>query len=137
VPWTCQTTVRMRDTDAAGVIFFPRLLEMAHDAYERLLDELGVSLADDLAGDGPIAPIGRCEADYRRPMRLGDRLTVEVSVKREGASSYALRYVFRDDDGEEVARAVTVHVAMDRATGRSVPLTEAMKQGLATLRDMA
>lgn len=136
MPWTAETTVRMRDTDAAGVIFFPRLLEMAHDAYERLLDHLGVSLADDLAGDGPIAPIGRCEADYRRPMRLGDRIAVEVSVKREGTSSFALRYVFRNEAGEEVARALTVHVAMDRTTGRAVPLTDAMKRGLAALREM-
>lgn len=129
-------TLRLRHTDCAGVIFFPRLLELAHEAYEALLDEAGVSLADGIAGDGPLLPIVRCEADYSRPVRLGDRLRIEVLLEREGRSSFTLGYRFTGEDGEERARARTVHVAMDRETGASAPLTDGMRAGLAALRGM-
>jgi len=134
VPWTHRQTVRLSHTDAAGVIFYPRLLEMTHEAYEVMLDELGEPLAGALESDEPIAPIVRCEADYRRPMTLGTEVEIEISVIREGESSFTLGYVFRDPEEEELARAQVTHAAIDRVSGRSVPLTEGMRQGLAALR---
>ena len=134
MPWTHHQTIRLRHTDAAGVIFYPRLLEMTHEAYEALLDELGRPLAGALAAREPIAPIVRCEADFRRPMTLGTAVAIEISVEREGESSYTLGYVFRGGDGAELARASVTHAAIDRETGRSVPLTPEMRKGLAALR---
>lgn len=131
--FTHRLPVRLHHTDCAGVIFFPRLLEMAHEAYEALLDSIGVSLAEGIAGDGPLLPIARCEADYLRPMRLGMVVDVEVSLEREGRSSFTLAHRFLGADGAELARARTVHVAMDRASGASTPLTEDMRRGLAAL----
>ena len=134
VPWTHRQTIRLRHIDAAGVIFYPRLLEMTHEAYEALLDHLGQPLVDTLASGQPIAPIVRCEADYRRPMTMGMELTIEVSVVREGKSSYTMGYTFRDDAGQEMASVQVTHAAIDRETGRSVRLTEKMQQGLSALR---
>ena len=116
------------------MIFYPRLLELTHEAYEALLDELDQPLADTLASGQPIAPIVRCEANYRRPMTIGMELTIEVSVVREGKSSYTLGYSFRDDTGQEMATAQVTHAAIDRETGRSVRLTDKMRQGLNALR---
>ena len=100
----------------------------------RHLDEWGQPLAGTLASGQPIAPIVRCEADYRRPMTIGLEVTIEVSVVREGKSSYTLGYLFRDDTGRETARVQVTHAAIDRGTGRSVRLTDQMRQGLDALR---
>lgn len=135
MPWTHRQTIRLRHTDAAGVIFYPRLLEMTHEAYEVLLDALGQPLAGALDSSDPIAPIVRCEADYRRPMVLGDEVEIAISVEREGNSSYTLGYEFRDPDGEILAQAKVTHAAIDRQDGTSVPLTEDMRLGLAALRN--
>ena len=134
MPWTHRQTIRLRHIDAAGVIFYPRLLEMTHDAYEVFLDELGQPLPDTLASGQPIAPIVRCEANYRRPMTIGMELTIEVSVVREGKRSYTLGYVFRDDADQEMAQVQVTHAAIDRGTGRSVRLTDKMRRGLSALR---
>ena len=134
MPWSQQQTIRLHHTDAAGVIFYPRLFEMAHTAYEACLDELGQPLRAALAGDEPIAPIVRCEADYRRPLTIGTALTITIDVVREGERSYTLGFTFTGEDGAEVARAKDTHAAIDRRTGTSVPLTAAMRQGLAALR---
>jgi len=120
----------LHHTDAAGIIFFPRLLELAHEAYEALLDALGYPLAEGLAADGPILPIGRCEADYLRPLKLGMTVAIEITVLREGNRSFTLGYAFRDENGTDMARAQTVHVAMDRRTGKSVELPAMVRKGL-------
>ena len=121
-------TVRLSHTDAAGVIFFPRLLEMAHEGWEDYLDEAGFPLSQGIAGPGPLFPIVHCEADYLRPMRLGDTFRHELSVERVGTSSCTLRHSFRSPAGQELARALTVHAAMDRATGASQPLPERVRE---------
>lgn len=130
MPWTCRLPVRLRHTDAAGVIFFPRLFELAQDAYEALLDHLGSPLAVRLDGGGPLLPIAHCEADYLAPIRVGATVTIEVAVAREGTTSFTLEYTFRGEDGAELARARTVHVAVDQMGGRPVPLPFAVRQNI-------
>jgi len=126
--------VRLGHTDAAGVIFFPRLLEMAHESWEDHLEAAGMPLGKALALDGPLWPIVHCEADFRRPMRVSDELRVQLWLEREGASSCTLAHRFLSPAGEVLAEARTVHAAMDRRTGASVPLTEGMRRLLDPLR---
>ncbi len=126
--------VRLSHTDAAGVIFFPRLLEMAHESWEDFLAEAGMPLGKAMAQDGPMWPIVHCEADYRHPMRLGDPVRAQLWLEREGRSSITLGHRFLSPSGELLAEARTVHAAMDRQRGESVPLTEGMLRLLAVLR---
>ncbi|HOX24274.1 MAG TPA: acyl-CoA thioesterase [Candidatus Krumholzibacteria bacterium] len=133
MPWTCRLPVRLRHSDAAGVIFYPRLFELAQDAYEALIDHLGAPLGPRLEGGGPLLPIAHCEADYLAPIRVGMTLAIEISVVREGKTSFTLGYVFRSEDGAEVARAQTVHVAVEKMGGRPVPLPFGVRRNIATL----
>ena len=61
------SVVRLHHTDAAGVIFCSRLLELAHEAYEALLDEAGLSVGRDPGGggDGAVAATSAREASAR------------------------------------------------------------------------
>jgi 1,4-dihydroxy-2-naphthoyl-CoA hydrolase len=120
-------TVRLHHTDAAGLIFFPRLFDLVQEVLEIAMAERGASIEARLAGDGPIMPVVHCEADFQHPLRLGDEVTVEMHCEKLGAKSLGFLYRFLDAAGEEAARARTVHVAMDRRTGESVALTEQMR----------
>ena len=57
-------TVRLHHTDAAGVIFCSRLLELAHEAYEALLDEAGLSVGRILADGALRLPVVALEAEF-------------------------------------------------------------------------
>lgn len=127
--------VRLAHTDAAGVIFFPRLLEMAQESWEDFLIACGRPLAQGLKGPAPLLPIVHCEADYRRPMRLGDEFRAQLLLEREGERSLSLRHRFLSPDGALLAEAVTVHVALERESGRAVPLPQSLRDLLARLRD--
>jgi 1,4-dihydroxy-2-naphthoyl-CoA hydrolase len=132
--WIHHRVLRLQHTDCAGRIFFPRLLELAHEAYEALLDELGLPLAAGLDGAGPLLPIVRCEAEFLRPLFLGQAMEIAIEAGREGRCSFTLDYRFQDPAGELLARARSVHVAVDRASGEACPLSDSMRHGLARLR---
>ncbi|MBD3222619.1 acyl-CoA thioesterase [bacterium] len=121
-------TIRLNHTDAAGLIFFPRLFELVQETLEIAMKQRGAPIVERLASDGPIMPIAHCEADFRRPLRLGDEVDVEMTCERIGDKSLTFAYRFLAADGAEAARARTVHVAMDRRTGAPMPLTEAMRR---------
>jgi acyl-CoA thioester hydrolase len=71
---------------------------------------------------------------YFSPVAFPDRLHVGVRVAKLGRAS--VRYelaVYRDDDELPVAAGHFVHVYVDRATGRSVPIPGATRVALETL----
>jgi len=92
MPFIYERTVRLADTDAAGVVFFARTLSICHEAYEAALAAAGIDLNDLLGAKGIVVPISRSEADYKRPLRPGDKLTVAVIPETRTENSFAVRY---------------------------------------------
>jgi 1,4-dihydroxy-2-naphthoyl-CoA hydrolase len=117
-------TVRLADTDAAGVVFFARTLAICHEAYEEALAAAGVKLADLLGANGIVVPIARSEADYKRPLRPGDKLRITVTPEALSANSFALRFeIFKLGPAEKLAATVrTEHVCTAPAKRERAPL---------------
>ncbi len=125
-----QFMVSLHDIDAAGVLFFAHLFRRAHDAYETWMEVSGFPL-DAMIRDGDLAlPLVHAEADYRRPMRHGDKVCVLLSVAEVGTSSFKIDYRFQTQDGDLAATARTVHVCVTAETGRPQPLPEALVDAL-------
>ncbi|MDP6935732.1 MAG: thioesterase family protein [Myxococcota bacterium] len=131
-------TIRLRDTDAAGVLFFSRQLELAHDAYEAWLLEYGPGIAQVVEGRSYALYIVHADVDLTAPVKLGDRILVQVRVEKEGSRAYTLAYTFfRDEEGDssKVGTARTVHVSVDRASGHAMPLPDEIRAMLGSARD--
>jgi 1,4-dihydroxy-2-naphthoyl-CoA hydrolase len=123
--------IRLHDTDAAGVLFYGHLFRHAHDAYESFMQSIGFPLRDLIGTDGRsprvMLPITRAEAHYAAPLRLGDRVRVEVRVIEVRQRSFALDYRFLDTEGRECASASTVHCLVG---ADAVALPEGLRQAL-------
>ena len=76
-----------------------------------------------------LLPLVHAEADYRHPLRHGEVIQVELSVREIGGSAFTLDYRFADETGWEKARASTVHVHLGPA-GASAPLPVALVAAL-------
>jgi len=121
----------MSSVDAAGVLFYPELFRHAHDAYEAFMAECGADLAG-LLREGRIGlPIAHAEADYLRPLHHGERVRVQVEMSRIGERSFTVSYTLGDSRGTLCARVESVHVCVDRQTGRACALPEGLRAGLA------
>ncbi len=105
-------SVRFQDVDAAGIVFFARVLDYVHDAYVGLLAELGSDLPSVLRERRWAAPLRHVEADYFEPLRFGDRITVAVVAAHVAETEIALGWQILRRDGV-AAVAQTVHVFVD------------------------
>lgn len=107
--------VRMEDTDMADVLFFANQFKFAHRVLEDFLEEIGYSFDALFHQSSFCFVIVHAEADYKKPLRVGDILTLSLYVDRLGKTSCAFRYQI-EREGEEVGQVKTVHVCLDRAT---------------------
>lgn len=124
--------VRFQDVDPAGVLFFGRIYDYAHHAYEEFWGEAGVDRAWIFSGAPFLIPIVHSEADYRSVIRHGERIDVRVDVERVGRASFRLVYRVTGPGGEGDVRAEvkTVHAFVDRGTMKPVPIPEDLRMFL-------
>ena len=120
--YTVIRTISLRDSDAAGVLFFARYLALAHDAYEAFMTERGINFGHQVREGAYIMPIVHAESDHRRPLWVGDRFTINLHVAKIKSRAFTIHYEFRLPDGELAATCQTTHVAVNKATGRAMSL---------------
>ena len=118
-------TLRFGDLDLAGVLYYPRFLHYGHVAMEEFFArELERPYSTLIVEDRFGLPAVHLETDFRRPLRYGDRVEVEVRVLRVGRTSVEWGFVFfRNGEGEPAAatRVVTAGIDLDSFGTRRLP----------------
>lgn len=129
------------DCDPAGIVYFPRFFHWFHEAMETWFGAvLGLPYAEVIGGRKLGFPAVHTEADFRRPVAMGDEIAVEQRVVQLGRSSLGFAYTVRlaaaPGDVRLVGATVTVVMDLDpqRPTFRSaVPLPDDLRQRIAPL----
>ena len=120
--FTQKMTIRIPDTDCAGVLYHGSLFRILNDCFETFLESRGASLKMMFLERPYILPVVHVEADYSKPIRLGDQLTIQLRVGELGNRSLHLEYSLLNEHLESVAQAKIVHVSVSKETGRPIPL---------------
>ena len=137
-PFVYVTRVAFSQVDAAGILYFSRAFELCHEAFEGFLEEQGTPMTQaTMAGADWVLPIVHAEVDFRSPLRLGDRVDVEVNVERMGTSSITMAFCLRGADGSIRAMVRHVHAAVEVATFSSRPLPDEVRAWGAVHEDEA
>lgn len=128
MPFSCERTVYFSDTDAAGVVFFANYLVICHEAYEEALRAAGINLAEFFRDTGTIVPVARSEAEYLRPLAVGDRLRIAIKPEALSENSFALHFeIFRLGPPDKLAgRIRTEHVCISSAKRQRMALPNAL-----------
>jgi 4-hydroxybenzoyl-CoA thioesterase len=121
------------DIDNAGIVYYPRFMHYFHLAMEEFFSsELAIDYADVLHKRNLSLPTVHLESDFRRRMRYGDQINVEVRVINIGQTSITWGYKgYRMASAEEVVVEglnVTVCVRTDTFEKTGVP--EWLQRGL-------
>ncbi len=126
--------MRFQDVDAAGLVFYPRVLEWFHDVYVAFLAAAGTPLPEVLAAKAWAAPLSHAEARYKKPLRFGDDVEIALVCAHVEATEATLGYrLARIDDGTVAAIGQSSHVFVDPATFRRRPVPEPLRDALARL----
>jgi 1,4-dihydroxy-2-naphthoyl-CoA hydrolase len=108
-------TVRFQDIDAAGILFYARAFEYFHDAYLALLEDRGIDVPARIRERTWGAPLGHAEADFKAPMRYGDRIVVDIDGGTIGKTSLTVAYTVRSatDPTRVFCTGKTVHIFIE------------------------
>lgn len=110
--------VHFHEIDRAGIVYFARIFEYCHRVYEELLAEVVGPLEPFFQQKDWGLPLVHAEADYARPLRLGDRVRVRLEVERLGERSATFAYTLTcAATGEPRARARLVHACVSLGDG--------------------
>lgn len=125
MPFSYERTIRLGETDAAGIVFFANYLVLCHEAYEEALAGAGIPVQEIIAGMDVLVPVTKSSVEYLRPLKCGDRVRVEgqpVALSEHGfAIDYTVTRLGRPD--KVAARAHTEHVCVSRERREKVALT--------------
>lgn len=102
--------INFSETDPGGILFFAEFFKIAHVAYERFFESLGLE-RNYFLDDEYILPIVHSEADYLSPVKFGDELECEVTVGNIGSTSFELNYKLVNS-GNTAALIKTKHVTV-------------------------
>ena len=114
--------VQLHHTDAYGILFFANQLAFCHDAFQAWLDSVGHPMAAERAKAEFVAVVVHAESDYRSPIRLGAKLTIEYRIAAVGTTSFTNVFRFVDPAGHEVGAARIIQVTIDPLTSAKMPI---------------
>ncbi len=129
-PFKSEILVRFAHCDPAGIVFYPRYLEMFNNLVEDWCRANAIPFAEMRGGRGMGLPTVHVEVDYLAPSSMGDLLSAELTVRSAGASSISVDIVLRGPDGADRVRGNVVLVMIDAYTRRPIPLPEDVRAKL-------
>lgn len=128
--FTYATTIKLHETDAAGLLFFSNQFKIIHDAYESLLETWGFGFATLIRKKDYFLPIVHAESDYKAPLFVGDKITINVTIAHVGTTSFTFAYTLLNSEKKIVGTAKTVHVTMDKKSSTKIPLPPDMRAAI-------
>jgi 4-hydroxybenzoyl-CoA thioesterase len=127
-----EIVVRFTDCDPAGMVFYPRYLEMFNDLVESWFrEELNFSFNEMHTRRGWGLPTVHLDVDFIAPSIFGEVLSATLIVRRLGTSSISSDISLYSRDGVARVRGKVVLVLIDRSVGRAIPIPEEVRARIA------
>lgn len=129
-PFIKQEKIRFKHIDYAGIVFYPRFLEMLNDIVEDWFEE---------ALDRPFSkmhesngiPTVDLKVQFKNAARIGEVLTKKFWVAELKSSSIVCGFQFTNQDDKTVLEGevtlVNVKIQEDRQSIKAEPFNEEMK----------
>lgn len=125
--------VRFQHVDYAGIVFYPRFLEMLNCIVEDFYEEVLAMPFKNLHETGGI-PTVDLKVQFKKAARLGDELTKYFWIKKLGAASMQCGFRFEHSDNsiclEGEVTLVRVDFTDDRKDIKASPFPDEMRKKL-------
>ncbi len=130
-PFIKTEKIRFKHVDYAGIVFYPRFLEMLNDLVEDWFEEaLGRPFSKIHETNG--IPTVDLKVQFKKAARLGEILTKKLWVINLGGASVNCGFRFEDEQGKTCLQGevtlVNVAIADDRINIKAEPFSEEIKE---------
>jgi len=121
------------DIDNAGIVYYPRFIHYFHLAMEEFFSNvLGIDYSAVLHERNVSCPTVHVECDFKRRLKYGDRIDMEVMILKIGRSSitWGYRGYLAGEEEDIVVEGNNVTVCVKTDTFEKIDVPEWMRQGL-------
>lgn len=123
--------IRFADCDPAGIVYFPRFLEMANDLVESWFDTgLAMPFGEFHFDRGWGVPLVNTKVDFLKACRLGETLSLELVVETLGRSSAVLA-IRGHIEGEDKLRMRHKVAIVSLQSRRAIAIPEELRERMA------
>jgi acyl-CoA thioester hydrolase len=123
--------VYYEDTDAAGIVYYASYFRFLERARTELLRALGHE-QNELMREGVAFAVRAASADYLKPARLDDLLTVETHIASLGRAQMTFAQRVRRVDAVLVDAKIRL-ACIDPARGRPIAMPRALHEQFSAL----
>ena len=99
-PYTREFPIRFNDIDAAGIVYFPRLLHFCHCALEDFVTDRSARSYRRYVEDGIVFPVVHVEGKFFERVHYRDRLQVAVACEEIRTHAFRMAYDLAAIPGE-------------------------------------
>ncbi|GEP51837.1 4-hydroxybenzoyl-CoA thioesterase [Flavobacterium noncentrifugens] len=132
--FTKKETIKFRHVDFAGIVFYPRFLEMLNDLVEDWFEEALERPFSKIHETNGI-PTVDLKIQFKKAGRIGEVLTKKLWVEKLGGASVTCGFKFEDENQNTVLEGevtlVNVAISEDRNDIKSEAFSESMKSKIA------
>lgn len=124
-------TVRFREADPAGIMFFGNIYGICHDAFEDMINAIGVGWQSYFGTKEYLIPLIKSEAEYRGSLQPGHSYEIQIYFSLIKTSSFEVTYTIVDpasSDRKPLITAKTVHVCLNAQTKAKEALPSSWEQ---------
>ncbi len=129
-PFIKQEKIRFKHIDYAGIVFYPRFLEMLNDLVEDWFEEVLERPFSKMHETNGI-PTLDLKVQFKNAARIGETLSKKLWVAELKSSSIVCGFQFTNQDGKTVLEGevtlVNVKIQEDRQSIKAEPFNEEMK----------
>lgn len=111
-----EVNVRFNEADPLGIVWHGHYVRYFEDGREAFGKQYGLSYLD-FFREGIVVPIVSIHCDYKKPLRYGDTMSIQVTYEPSPAARLHLRYeIIELSRNELVASGTTTQVFVDSKT---------------------
>lgn len=130
-PFRSEVLIRFAHCDMAGIVFYPRYIEMFNNLVEDWFREgLDFGFPQMHREQTMGIPTVHLEVDFVAPSRVGDRLKAVLTVRGLRRTSMTVSIELDGPEGEPRVRGKVVLVFLDLVSRRPIPIPDWLRPRL-------
>ena len=129
--FTTTILVRFGDLDAAGIAYYPNLVNFLHEAFEDFFVGHVGKPYPEVFREGLGFPTVKVEMEFLHPVPYGEHVDISAVLEKVSRSSVRIRFE-GSVKGQPVFRAVNTAVVVDMKTLRATPVPDWLRERFET-----
>ncbi len=126
---TIKRKIQFHHCDPAGIMFYSRIFDFCHTAYEELINQIELE-EDYWQNEKFVVPIINTDAQYLVPISYDEEITIELTVSSIRNSGFELSYKCVNEESETCVLVKTVHVFIDAESWEKIEIDPLVRSEL-------